>query len=166
MNFTHKAIAILGIITSLGGLMIAARVTLHSSGNAQQSQTQIPVNQRYSIVNLDTLNSRASVAKKINNNGQVVGFFNPNDSTQKAFIYRDGNMTEINSLDSRYNAATSINDNGEIVGVMTFTDDNYRAFLYKNGKTIDLGTLGGKSSDARSINRKGQIVGFAETRND
>jgi probable HAF family extracellular repeat protein len=94
----------------------------------------------------------------INDAGVVVGSYRSGTGT-RAFIYRDGTLTDLGTLGegvSAQNAATAINAREEVVGV-----SNGHAFLYADGTMRDLGTLGGGISIAKGINDRGQVVGMA-----
>ncbi len=85
--------------------------------------------------------------------------FNPEDH---AFLYSNGQMTDLGTLGASSSTATAINDSGQIVG---FLNNASNAFLYTNGKMTDLNSLipqdsGWTLSEATAINNKGQILGY------
>ncbi|MBG1266331.1 DUF3466 family protein [Nostoc sp. WHI] len=142
------------------------------------------------ITDLGTLpGGTVSRAGDINNSGQVIGNsdvmvlhdFSGNGygsegigdlSENHAFLYSDGNMTDLGTLLTRNNLsfagssyAADINDSGQVVGLSNTDDGPYHAFLYSNGKMTDLGTLsegGGNYSEAIDINNSGQVIGNSE----
>lgn len=94
----------------------------------------------------------------INRDGVVVGSINDGGAT-RAFMYRDGVVTDLGNLGTDASASSSanaINAQGRIVG-----NSNNHAFVYENGAMRDLGTLGGSSSIAKGIDDRGDIVGMA-----
>ena len=94
----------------------------------------------------------------INRTGTVVGSINDGGAT-RAFMYRDGVVTDLGNLGTNASASSSangINAVGQVVG-----NSNNHAFLYENGAMRDLGTLGGASSIAKGIDDRGDIVGMA-----
>lgn len=95
----------------------------------------------------------------INNIGEVVGWLQIATGGGRAFVWRDGTMTQLGTL-GYSSAARAINDNGLVVGDSKLDPSLYHAFLYEDGVMKDLGTLGGNSS-AQAINNKGQIVGYS-----
>ena len=104
-----------------------------------------------------------SVARSINNAGDVVGQDNSNSSS--AFLYSNGLLTILPPLSANYSFsdARAINDNGAIAGYSTRGSGAgiSRAFLYANGAMQDLGTLGGESSYAMAINNSGVVAGYS-----
>lgn len=94
----------------------------------------------------------------INGSGVVVGSIKDGTAT-RAFMYRDGVVTDLGNLGTDANASSSanaINARGQVVG-----NSNNHAFLYENGAMRDLGTLGGASSIAKGIDSHGDIVGMS-----
>jgi len=94
----------------------------------------------------------------VNGAGTVVGSINDGAST-RAFMYRDGVVTDLGNLGTDASAASSanaINAQGQIVG-----NSNNHAFRYQAGAMTDLGTLGGSSSIAKGIDDRGDIVGMS-----
>jgi len=88
----------------------------------------------------------------MNGAGVVVGT-RENGASTRAFIYREGVVTELADASVR-SEALAVNARGQVVGAA-----NGRAFLYEDGALRDLGTLGGAMSVARAINASGEIVG-------
>ena len=133
-------------------------------------QTQTTQNQsvrKYHVIDLGVLGIGRSIAKGINNNGEVVGLTSNHPEIgvfQHAFLYKNGVMNDLGALyNNSYNSyAYGINDKGHIVG---YSEDlsltKPHAFLYSNGLMQDMGTLGGLYSAANAINNQGQIVGWA-----
>lgn len=112
----------------------------------------------------------SSVARAMNNLGQVVGHADAPDGRSHAFIWspREG-MRDLGLLDSRsdsFSTAIAINDAGEVAGASGQNDNsNYHAFRWTRQKGLqDLGTLGGTSSVAWGISEDGLIAGQAALR--
>jgi probable HAF family extracellular repeat protein len=94
----------------------------------------------------------------INGAGVVVGSIHDAAAT-RAFMYRDGVVTDLGNLGTDASASSSanaINERGQIAG-----NSNNHAFLYENGAMRDLGTLGGSASIAKGIDDRGDVVGMS-----
>ncbi len=84
------------------------------------------------VFDLGTLGTAASRAHAINNPGQVVGYI-WDEGNYRAFVYADGQMSNLNDLipaDSGWSLyeANDINDHGQIVGY-GYLDGEMHAFL-------------------------------------
>lgn len=108
----------------------------------------------------------SSVAKDINNNGQIVGHLDLEISNPEAFIYSSGVFTtiDVHSAGLSKGIATSINDSGQVSGYAQYkaTNATNHAFLYDSGTVSDLGTFGNpyyNESEAYDINNSGQVLG-------
>ena len=103
----------------------------------------------------------------VNNAGQVVGSYNLSVPQNHAFVYQNGQLTDLGTLGGQSSGARAINSQGQVVGYAETTSGpfHYHAFLYQNGSLTDLNGLIPTSSRwnlewAVAINNKGQIVGF------
>lgn len=147
------------------------------------SNSAYAVEYYYPITDLGSLYGFGSVARDINNNGQIVGwnYNSTNSEDMTPFLYENDTMTDIGSSYEAF----AINDSGQIVGYSglyengVWTDigisprainDNRQivggsgsqAYLWENGNLTDLGTLGGESwAYGININSNGQIVGYS-----
>ncbi len=108
------------------------------------------------------IGSEPGMAWSINNSGTVVGeaAIGPGGA-RHAFLYRQGNMSDLGTLGGTFSGATSINNQGQVVGYSSFPNSgySYRAFIYDSHGMTDLGTLGGTWSIAYDINEKGSVAG-------
>ena len=142
------------------------------------------------MTDLGTLYGQSeSVARSINNNGQVVGYvggdidscgglqYCPEPETSYSFLYSGGTMGDLFAGVSGVSGsdAYGINNSGQVVGY----EDNYSIpgtspdfpYLYTAGTVPDLGALPGATaaspngyaySFATGINDSGQVVGVSE----
>lgn len=130
------------------------------------SATSIPAIARadWSITGLGTLDGTYSVARAINDYGQVVGYDN-GDEINRAFITGTYGVGKhyLDTLGGTASYAHSINNSGQVVGHSFTVDGNAHAYITGvNGAGItDLGTLGGDFSYAYGINSSGQVAGVS-----
>ena len=125
---------------------------------------------------LGSIGGRDTFGSGINSRGHVVGVSTfPADATgnitpSHAFLYRDGQMTDLQSLLARLvttTSAKSINHRDEIVGSWSHYFDAERtdgAFLYRDGTVVELDTLlpagsGWSIKTGEFISDAGHIVG-------
>lgn len=99
-------------------------------------------------------------AYQINTSGQVVGRYLSENSTDNAYLWENGQRTDLGYFGGISSSAIDINEAGQIVGTFNIAQDKFNPFLWQNGVMTDLGTLG-FNGGARSINNKGQVVGYS-----
>jgi probable HAF family extracellular repeat protein len=124
-----------------------------------------------------TLDGPASVLLGVNATGDMVGVSDKliptpqGGTTQRAILYRNGQMTDLGTFGGDFAGATAINDKGQIVGFAAFPPPpdpgqsvRNHAFIYENGQMRSLGTLPGDThSEAYAINENSQVVGVSST---
>lgn len=116
-------------------------------------------NTSYTVQGLGTLGG-ASIARDINDSGQVVGQSLNASGQNRAFLWDDGRMTDLGTLGGPTSFARGIDDSGRVVGFSHNSNNRTRAFLAQNGNMTSLGTLTGFSnSEAWHINDSGAAVG-------
>jgi probable HAF family extracellular repeat protein len=129
---------------------------------------------RRAYIDVGSLAGWGSIARDINDKGQVVGAStttvhasanpsSPPTVTFHAFFDDQGAMNDLGTLGGANSEANFLNDRGEIVGYSDTADGAIHAFLDRWGKMTDLGTLGGRNSNAGAINNEGDVVGTAQT---
>jgi probable HAF family extracellular repeat protein len=94
----------------------------------------------------------------------VVGVSATGDGQQRAFLWRNGTMTDLGVLAGGASSdARAINRSGDVVGSSASGDAPVHAVLWSQGVMSDLGTLDGfGQSGANSINDVGQVVGYSD----
>src|SRR5215218_9140444 len=115
----------------------------------------------YTVTDLGTLGG-TSVARDINDSGQVAGQSQNTSGQLRAFLWENGQMTDLGTLGGTTSAARGIDDSGRVVGFsrISSTNNQMRAFLAEKGQMTNLGTLTGfSSSEAWHINDSGVAVG-------
>jgi len=120
----------------------------------------------YVVVDLGNVPDGNGVyARAINDVGQVAGTvyvddpLNPNNNSPRAFLWEDGNMTNLGTAGYTNSHAYGINNAGEVVGWVSSTGAS-SAFKYDSSGMDLFGlTLGFPRSEARAINNQGQKTG-------
>lgn len=114
-----------------------------------------------------------SEAHGMNNQGDVVGWFNRPRGRLHSFLYSKGKVTILGTGGYQGSIAEAINDNGLIVGSLVLSSDPLRlgVFFSQNGQLENLADLvDGHLRDwgymrVYGINDDGWIVGFGEYKN-
>ena len=104
-------------------------------------------------------------AYAINDAGQIVGRHSAGNNAFHAFVFVNGNTTDLSTLGGANGEALAINKNGLVVGDSDTTDGPAHAFVFDHSQLKDLGTLPGfdNASYARGINNSGDIVGESDS---
>ena len=113
-------------------------------------------------------------AVKLNDPGQIVGFYVNAKNVENGFLLSDGKFTTIDPPGAANNPrptftnvdqVSDINDSGQIVGGYTDTSGNTHGYLLSKGRytTLDDPNANGVFTFADGINNRGQIVGIYST---
>src|SRR5437870_4595934 len=122
---------------------------------------------------LGTLGGNDAVATLVNEQGQIVGESYTSSApsaycaqidfplTTGAFLWQDGQMTNLGSFGGTCTFASDLNNRGQVVGLSTLSGDlEQHPFLWDQGVLTDLGTFGGSRGNAIANNEAGEIAGL------
>jgi probable HAF family extracellular repeat protein len=123
----------------------------------------------YSITDLGNLGFQNTVARGINNNGQITGYSGTKQTVEgscslrfrpcpthvyHAFLWQDGTMKDLGTLGGNYSQGNAINNLGEVAGTAQLKSGFSEAFLFRGAKLIALGPF-----TASAINDLGVVAG-------
>jgi uncharacterized membrane protein len=102
-----------------------------------------------------------SVALGINNKSEICGYWgNSVTGPHRAFIWRDGVMTDLKLPLDPHSVAEDINDASQITGWMGNIQSSH-CFVWSGGTVTDLGPIaGGVSGRGSAIGRNGMVSGW------
>jgi probable HAF family extracellular repeat protein len=107
------------------------------------------------MTDLGTLGGAISQANAINSAGDVVGWAQNASNRARAFVYRNGSMSDLGGNPNATTVAYAINDQGTIVGLI-----GINPFIYENGTFTEVFAGGGFGGAVlRGINNAGWAVG-------
>jgi probable HAF family extracellular repeat protein len=117
------------------------------------------------MLDLSGLGGTCTVAKGLNDRGQVVGqSWSTGDATGHAFRWDHKNgLVDLGTLGGDHSSADAINNKGQAVGA-SYVSDNVQihAALWKGSTSLDLGAVDSDTcSFALSINENTQVVGIS-----
>jgi probable HAF family extracellular repeat protein len=114
-----------------------------------------------------TVGGNPLTANALNDAGEVVGGGTFPNRPFDAFLWNDGQATDLGTVDGDgCSWARAINSRGQVVGQSFACDGSVvRSFLWENGSMVDLNTLIPRNSnlllvDAVAINDRGEIAGI------
>jgi probable HAF family extracellular repeat protein len=86
-------------------------------------------NGAYTILNDPEAATGTTVAKDVNDQGDIIGDYKNAAGISHGFVYRDGTYTTLDAPGAISTTLSDINSTGEIVGNYTATDGTHHAFL-------------------------------------
>jgi probable HAF family extracellular repeat protein len=101
-----------------------------------------------------------SFSMGINDRGAIVGQAAGPDRTERAFVYRDGNLQFLGGPLNSSSTARSVNSKGDCVGYTL--GSRPRGFVMKNGTVMQLLEAGGSLSTATDLNDNSVVMGWYE----
>jgi probable HAF family extracellular repeat protein len=101
----------------------------------------------------------------MNEAGQIVGRSLTADGEEHAYLWSDGEMTDLGTLDADSSEAWAVNEDGGVVGSYGHEETDGKAFIWRNGTMADLTEqlppdAGWELLKARDIADNGLIVGY------
>jgi probable HAF family extracellular repeat protein len=151
-----------GKITGIGSFSPAAindlGVIAGSEGIPGEGHTDAVIWQNGKITDLGLLPGEGGIytaAAGINKSDEVTGSGDNRESMMRAWVWRNGTMTDIETLGGPQAAAYAVNNAGQIVGFAQTSTDADHGFIYQSGKMTDLGL----NIFPYAINNNGVIVG-------
>lgn len=130
-------------------------------------RTRAFVYRKGEYVTLDPLNGQRGAARSfdINDRGDVVGYFEPNDGNliSRGFLFHNGTYAHIEVPGATTTIAFSINNAGVIVGIYNGPSLRPGGFIYWKERFATVEIPGALSTEVRGINDRGDIVGHYVT---
>ncbi len=90
----------------------------------------------YSVTDLGALGgSYSTYGNGINNAGQVTGYSTTSSGAIHAFLYSNGQMTDLGTLGGNDSEGYGLNNAGQVTGYSNTSTGQSHAFLYSNGQS-------------------------------
>jgi probable HAF family extracellular repeat protein len=112
----------------------------------------------YNFTTIDAPGATLTLARGINDAGQIVGRFDDATFGKHSFLKNGATFTPIDVPGATSSQANGINNAGQIVGDFV-TASNVHGFLKDGATFTTIDVPGATSSQANGINNAGQIVG-------
>jgi len=112
----------------------------------------------WTALDLDEGSSFNSYATGINDQGQVVGYFEGPQQSHAA-IWQNGTRTDLMPDPATYSQAMGVNDAGQVVGYYNGQNVAHAVVWQPDGSVTELAPLSGGEAVARDINAAGDVAG-------
>lgn len=143
----------------VGVMAVAVVLAAGASGSMGSGQARWVIREIGALPGCTT-----SEAVAINDDGWVVGSCRTRSGRSRAFVWRQGRLTNLGSLGGDTFAA-AVNNRGQIVGSSFTSTGVQHPFVWQDEKMVDLGTPAEmREAGALAINDRGQIVEWANAR--
>jgi probable HAF family extracellular repeat protein len=140
-------------------------------GNYIDADTDAPYHgfmrdRRGRFTTIDIAGAKATVASKINDQGQIVGRyyesapFRPPDGRPRGFLLDHGRLTRIDFPGAVFTQAVGINNRGHVVGEYLDRAGVFHGFLWKRGRFTTIDFPGAAATSLVDVNDRGQIIGI------
>jgi uncharacterized membrane protein len=147
------------VVTELLGLNDTNR-TVGFSGTGALLGQQAITEQSGVFTTLVLPSNVRSQATRINNAGNIVGWYMPNNTSGVGFLDVGGVISQLVFPGASLTNAWGINDNGEIVGDYTDAANVTHGFIDLGGVFTSFDVPGAGLTTIKDVNSSGQIVGW------
>lgn len=114
----------------------------------------------YTIIDLGTLGGSTANAHGLNNFGHVVGEADLPDGRRHAFLWKNGEMSDLGALSGDLlSSAWDVNNLGQVIVNSTFATSSWHAFVWEPSGITTLGDLGISDAKSFAISDGGHVVG-------
>lgn len=145
-----------GLVVAALALILASAIS-HSTPRAQSGPGP------YTLIDLGTLGGGSTQAFDINETGQITGYSTNASNQTRAFLWDDGQMTNLGLMGGHYSSGRGLNVHGHVVGFANIVFGGTGiAALFRDGAWINVtpDIPAGQGSQAVAINDHGQVLGF------
>jgi len=148
------------------GVAINSQGVIAGYSNNAQRQLRACIWTGTEALDLGTLGGDTSLARDINDLGQVVGnsqVVSGQLFQDHAFLWQDGHITDLGTFGAESSKALAINNQGQIIGGLVDQSGQWLSWIWQDGSITYLGSLGGAYTTPEDINDLGQVVGTSST---
>ncbi len=177
MKMILRPLFALSVVAAVSGLAYSQRVITAAPAPPQpvvyppsEDTTPIPDNfPRFHVIAI----GKGTEPGGLSDTGYVTGTMDNSKGGKRAFLWKDGTLTDLGTLFGDESYGRAVNDAGEVVGTSTAIhktledgtpQHGHHGFLYRNGKMTDISGTDPDTSDPYDwkpfdINNRGMVVG-------